>query len=364
MNITQKHKPGPRLLLVALALLLAILACQLPATTYPEDLQATGTHTASTPSGVDSTPSRQPAPTETVAPPAVPTAQLPTSGVPPKESPPTAVPPAEAVEPTTPPPGPLRLAVIGDFGLAGPAEQAVAELVRSWDPHYILTTGDNNYPTGAYETIDQNIGQYYHAYIGDYQGAYGPGADQNRFFPTLGNHDLDTDLGRPYFDYFSLPGNERYYDVLLGPVHVFALNSDWREPDGVGASSVQGQWLRDRLAASPAPWKLVVYHAAAYSSGHHGSTDWMRWPFKDWGATAALAGHDHLYERLLVDGFPYFTNGLGGGPIYNFNQPLPGSQARYNAGHGAMLITADESQITFQFFNISGELVDSYQLTR
>jgi hypothetical protein len=38
-------------------------------------------------------------------------------------------------------------------------------LVLSWQPEFILTLGDNNYPVGSPETIDANIGQFYHAYI-------------------------------------------------------------------------------------------------------------------------------------------------------------------------------------------------------
>ena len=82
-----------------------------------------------------------------------------------------------------------RFAVIGDFGLAGQPEADVASLVKSWEPELIITTGDNNYPDGEAETIDDNIGQYYQAFIYPYHGAYGPGAEVNRFFPTLGNHD-------------------------------------------------------------------------------------------------------------------------------------------------------------------------------
>src|SRR4051794_30681292 len=95
----------------------------------------------------------------------------------------TPSPPAVAYAPRTPA-ATVRLAVIGDFGLAGPDEAAVASLVKSWSPDLILTIGDNNYPDGAASTIDDNIGQYYHAYIFPYQGAYGPGASVNKFFPA------------------------------------------------------------------------------------------------------------------------------------------------------------------------------------
>ncbi|MCA9180264.1 MAG: metallophosphoesterase, partial [Planctomycetales bacterium] len=89
-------------------------------------------------------------------------------------------------------PDTTRFAVIGDYGWAGPREAAVAAMVEQWQPEFILTTGDNNYDYGTAETIDANIGQYYHGYIGNYQGDYGPGADGNQFFPALGNHDWRT----------------------------------------------------------------------------------------------------------------------------------------------------------------------------
>jgi tartrate-resistant acid phosphatase type 5 len=67
----------------------------------------------------------------------------------------------------------VRFAAIGDYGLAGNNELAVANLVKSWNPDFIVTLGDNNYPLGADSTIDQNIGQYYHDYIYPYKGNYG-----------------------------------------------------------------------------------------------------------------------------------------------------------------------------------------------
>ena len=105
-------------------------------------------------------------------------------------------------------------------------------------------------------------------------------------------------------------------------------------------------------------------HHPAYSSATHGSNAWMQWPYKAWGADAVLAGHDHVYERLLVDGLVYFTNGLGGAPRYDFKAPLPGSQARYNAMHGAMQVEADSGRVRFAFITRSGEVVDTYELTK
>jgi len=256
----------------------------------------------------------------------------------------------------------LRFAVIGDYGLAGQHLADTAALIQSWDVQVIITTGDNNYPDGAADTIDENVGQYFHDFIFPYLGDYGEGADYNRFFPTLGNHDWRAREVQPYLDYFTLPGNERYYDVVRGPVHFFALDSDSREPDGVGRSSIQAQWLREKLRDSTAVWKIVIMHHPPYSSAIHGSIDWAQWPYQEWGASIVIAGHDHVYERLLIDGFPYIVNGLGGGSIYSFNDPLPGSVGRYQGDYGAMLVEATREAITFQFITVHGEVIDSYTL--
>lgn len=258
----------------------------------------------------------------------------------------------------------MRFAVIGDYGQGDQNEADVANLIDSWNVDFIITVGDNNYPSGSVDTIDQNIGQFYSQYIYPYRGSYGPGADTLRFFPVLGNHDLDTNRGQAYFDYFELPGNERYYDFVQGPVHFFALNTDSREPDGVGRSSIQADWLRDRLAESDSTWKIVYGHLPPYSSGPRGPVDWMLWPFQEWGATAYLCGHDHFYERLEIDGFPYFINGIGGGPIYSFGFTAAGSLVRFNQDYGAMLVEATEQQITFQFITRSGQVVDSLKISK
>lgn len=259
-------------------------------------------------------------------------------------------------------PSSVKFAVIGDYGWSGQPEADVANLVKSWAPEFIVTLGDNNYALGASDTIDANIGQYYHDYIYPYTGLYGAGSPTNRFFPTLGNHDWYTANAQPYLDYFSLPGNERYYDFVKGPVHFFILDSDANEPSGNTAASPQAIWLQNGLASSTETWNIVLLHHAPYSSSIHGSNVVMQWPYKEWGADVVLAGHDHTYERILVDGFPYFVNGLGGYSIYDFAAPIAGSQVRYNGDYGAMRVDATDTYMNFQFVNRSGAVIDSYSL--
>ncbi|HEV8538588.1 MAG TPA: metallophosphoesterase [Bacteroidota bacterium] len=258
----------------------------------------------------------------------------------------------------------VRFAVIGDYGRAGQAEADVATLVKSWNTDFVITVGDNNYEYGAASTIDANIGQYYSSFIYPYKGTYGEGHTSNSFLPSLGNHDWIDPGASAYMDYFELPGNERYYDVVWGPVQLFALDSDGHEPDGATSSSTQARWLQNKLDSSKATWKLVYFHHPPYSSGSHGSSSSMQWPFQSWGATAVLAGHDHHYERIIRNNFPYFVNGLGGKSRYSFGTTVSGSVVRYNADYGAMLVEANEDSITFQFFTRTNALIDRYVMRK
>ena len=194
-----------------------------------------------------------------------------------------------------------------------------------------------------------------------------------------------------YQGYFTLPGagipgsdtsgNERYYEFVQGPVHFFVIDSN---PAGIGsppapgdgrsATSTQALWLQAQLADSTAPWKIVYMHHPPFSSSSsHGSEVEMQWPYEAWGATAVLAGHDHLYERILRDDnsngadFPYFTTGAGGRSLYSFGTPVPGSAVRYNGDYGTMIIDATETNLTFEFHSVNpndgvGGLIDSYTI--
>jgi hypothetical protein len=260
----------------------------------------------------------------------------------------------------------FTFAAIGDYGTdrKGHAED-VSRLVKSWNPDFIITLGDNNYRKTATDNIDHNIGELYGDYIYPYKGKFGPGSPTgtNRFWPSLGNHDWDDGGVQEYFDYFTLPHNERYYDVRIADVHLFCL-SVFNEPDGSGPESVQANWIRERVQASDAPWKLVFNHYPPFSSGKYGGTPKLRWPFSTWGVDAVLAGHFHYYERLQHQGIPYFINGLGGNQVYTTFKVHEKSKVRYNDGFGAMQIYGNAQRIVFKFVNTDGQEIDRHEVIK
>jgi len=288
----------------------------------------------------------------------------------------TAPRPRVSVEPTVAPlTPPTTFAVIGDYGTNDKHERAVARLVASWDPAYVVATGDDYYSQAG----GKGLGKY-RASTGRYYGAWIPGAadttagaETNAFFPAMGNHDYAdaTPSPKTYLRYFDLPGegfastsdNERYYDFVNGPVHFFVLNSNPQEPDGTRRTSKQARWLKTRLASSDSAFNVVVDHHPPYSSDvSHGSTRFMQWPFAEWGADVVLSGHAHTYERIERDGIVYFVNGLGGAKRYRFGKPVKGSRKRFAKDWGAQKVTVAEDALDFEFYDVDGELVDRYRV--
>ena len=263
---------------------------------------------------------------------------------------------------------PSTFAIIGDYGNAGPEEVAVSAMIHDLRPEYIATVGDNAYGPAGFDAV---VGQYFADYIGDYTGVHGDGAGVNRFFPALGNHDY-TDVGiDEYLDFFTLPGagyasssgNERYYDVVLGPIHWYLVNSDGREPDGITADSAQAAWLEARLAASTEPWQVVAFHHAPYGSAHHGGEEALRWPFAAWGADLVLTGHNHNYERFAVDGITYVTVGLGRTNVPLDGDPDPHSVFFYGGvDSGALFIEACDTALSAEFRTIGAGVVDTFTI--
>ncbi|SLN64408.1 metallophosphoesterase [Roseisalinus antarcticus] len=243
----------------------------------------------------------------------------------------------------------FRFAVFGDYGTAkASGERAVAALVDTWDPEFILTVGDNNYFGLSYE---EAVGQHYADYIGNYQGSYGDGSEINRFFPAIGNHEYTDGPVEEYFDYFTLPDNERYYDFQIGSIHFFNLNSNIQEPDGRSSTSAQAEWFYEAIAQSTATFNVVYFHHAPYEQKDPGETA-MRWDFEDAGVDLVFSGHDHDYYRIARDDngdgkeLTYVVTGLGG-----FDDDL-----------GANAVSVTDDGLLVEFYDETGLLIDSFSV--
>lgn len=257
---------------------------------------------------------------------------------------------------------PITFAVVGNLNEDNGNHSAVSSMIDEWHPSFILTLGNNR---NLGNTYDRVVGKRYCQFLTATSVGESCLPDQgheNAFFPTLGTQDYLAEGGiEAYLEYFDLPGNERYYDFIRGPVHFFALNSNSNEPHGNLEDSPQARWLQQKVSQSTTPWQVVYFYHAPYSSGKRGSYHAMQWPFAEWGVDAVLASRDRHYERIVRDDVLYFVNGIAESTA-RLNNPVEGSELRFWRHFGAMRVTADRSQIDFEFHSISG-FRDSVRLT-
>jgi tartrate-resistant acid phosphatase type 5 len=239
------------------------------------------------------------------------------------------------------------VAVIGDFGAASDGERAVADLVARARPRAVVTVGDNDYDDRGYPTL-----------VGDYYGRWVSSAS---LLPAVGNHDHEEGIGA-FDSYFSYLDGRHVYAAGRAGMRFFVIDST-TALDSELSMKRQREWLKRSLLASRARWKVVVLHHPPYSSGDvHGSTPEFQWPFAEWGADLVLAGHDHVYERIVADGMTYVVDGSGGKDLYGFDDPVAGSRVRFDSDFGALFLTASDRTLSGEFWSAAGVRVDRFTL--
>jgi hypothetical protein len=183
--------------------------------------------------------------------------------------------------------------------------------MERFKPELVVIGGDNNYPSGAVDTLDNRISIYQRWF------------DQELLLPCYGNHDLDngvTDPHVPQYDkFYYLPGNRRYYSYVQGNIEFFCLNTGkdsnppsgtfTYEPDGCIIGSVQHQWFVAAAAASTAKFKVVFFHHGYCVSSMSDGTSAanrdeprMNWFFETHGIDLVLNGHNHASTRMTYTG--------------------------------------------------------------
>jgi hypothetical protein len=231
--------------------------------------------------------------------------------------------------------------------------QATAALLARFPDAVIFTTGDHAYPNGSEK---------------DFKTCYEPtwGRYKARTHPAVGNHDLLTNNGKPYYDYFGEAAGPRglgYYSYEVGAWHVIALNSAIAARKG----SEQYKWLLTDLAAHKATDCILAYwHITRFSSGAHGSDPLMddMWrALYDAGADVVLSSHDHDYERFAPmddkgkpdpQGIREFVIGTGGGGVYDFKGKAPNSEVRDRTAYGVLKLTLKPKSYDWEFVPMAG----------
>jgi len=180
-------------------------------------------------------------------------------------------------------------------------------------------------------------------------------------FPSPGNHEGND---RRYFDAFVLPGNERWYTFDWGNARLISLQIDAIMP--FGKQSEQVQWLEATLAANTQPWLIVLFHVPPYDALPEDTMgDAVRINlvplFERYGVDLVLSGHNHNYQRSIVNGITYIVTGGAGAELDFIAGPDPDTEAFYN-GHHLVHFSVDGSTLTAQAIALDGTIVDEFTL--
>jgi hypothetical protein len=244
---------------------------------------------------------------------------------------------------------------LGDCGL--PGTEQTASLLRG-PAGTIITLGDHAYPHGSREDL-----------LNCYDQHWGP--FKSRTFPTVGNHDLETEGGRPYYEYFGAnagPPGRGYYSYTAGSWFVLSLNS---ELDARGREAQVG-WVAQELAANQAECTLAYFHRPHVSSGiyaAHRMQPLVRALYRG-GVDVIVNAHEHFYERFgrqdpdgrpdAAFGFDMFIVGTGGGRFHGAVTVVPNSDVLIQEAWGVIKFTLRRTDYDWAFLEAgSGAVRDA-----
>jgi hypothetical protein len=248
--------------------------------------------------------------------------------------------------------GRFTFAVVGDFGSGDKNETAVASLIESWHPDFVLTVGDNAYPQGSPELLDRDIFDPYAAVM-----------RESAWFPALGNHDVKANGGQPELDAFHSLGSERWYRFTWGNAAVTVLDSDV----SVGPGSPQLRFARGALAL-PSCFRFAAWHHPPWEPPGRRFSPGLRRNIvplveKD-GVQVVFEGHLHAYARSRPHhGVLYVAVGTGGADLDNDADKLTIPSARVVQGlFGALRVDVAGRTARFRYQTVDGQVRDDFRL--
>ncbi|HOW71132.1 MAG TPA: metallophosphoesterase family protein [Phycisphaerae bacterium] len=203
-------------------------------------------------------------------------------------------------------------------------------------------------------------------------------------YAVLGNHERDSSL---YFQFFALPGIERYYSFNRGAAHFVVLDSPGRRmPDDNQAVTKadqdrfkergkrywqqQMEWFKNDLAGhGDAKYIFVFLHYPIYSlmASRVASTNELRerlgTVFQDYRVTAVFSGHDHHYHREVAGGVHFVDSGAGGGSARPIDAPIRPETIRYAAVESFTRVEIGPDRAKVRVTDVAGKVVDEFSLS-
>ena len=216
----------------------------------------------------------------------------------------------------------VRVAIAGDSRGAYTTWETIIALAEAHEPDLYLFSGD---------MVELGTSQ------GEWNAWFEATGDlftRKGLVVAHGNHEF---LAKNYFAQFALPGNEEWFSVDYGPLHIVSLNDTIRDVQDLYSRQVNFMDA-DLTADTTSTWQIAMHHRPIYSScSRHGSDEALRaaWgpAFDRNGVDVVIAGHNHIYERSVPmndfgevppgRGTVYLVSGGAGAPLYEEVEDVP-----------------------------------------
>jgi Icc-related predicted phosphoesterase len=259
----------------------------------------------------------------------------------------------------------FKMIVIGDnrptsVSYIQPEEfKQLAQMIIAEEPHIVVMTGD--YVLDVSEDNDVNLaGWAAFTNISDSIGHYAP------IYAAVGNHDTGAKTGTLRLEYFfdafeQYDEPSTYFSFNYAGVHFTILDTEEQYKEG-RITGDQYTWLVNDFETTNSQIKYVFGHRPMYPLNHIGdSLDSapderirLQQLFEDHNVTAYICGHDHLYNRLTVNGLVHIIAGGGGAPLYN--TPWGGAYFNY------VIFGTGKDHVNISSIKLNGAIGDNYQL--
>ena len=251
-----------------------------------------------------------------------------------------------------------------------PTSEEVAGMVADMAPDLVLHGGDLQYRSNPADTWNS------------FFGFLEPVMRTAPFHVCIGNHEFDApeEAAELYDRLFSGQGDSeaRWHAFTYGPLHILMLDSESGEL--ADAEGEQVAWADAELAwaVSEGLTPVITYHRPTYSLSKHWRSDTT---LRDvvhglalrHGVKLVMTGHVHGYERFVVDGVHYMTDGGGGALTYDLEEgreeveaARPGeSELRVVAerSYGCTELVIDGGTVSVTRLNVDGETTDSFTVS-
>jgi 3',5'-cyclic AMP phosphodiesterase CpdA len=246
----------------------------------------------------------------------------------------------------------FTFAVVGDFGSGNANEAAVASLIESWHPDFVLTVGDNAYPLGSPVLLGRDIFEPYATVM-----------RESAWFPALGNHDVKANDGRPELAAFHSLGAERWYRFTWGDAAFVVLDSD----SSVAVGSPQLRFA-SRALSQPSCFSFAAWHHPPWEPPGAGISSGLRRTVvplvERRGTQVVFEGHLHAYARSRPHrGVQYIAVGTGGAELDDDAGDLTIPSARVVQGRfGALRVDVAGRAARLRYVTVDGRVRDDLRL--